>query len=99
MAMNFHDMTPQERLEIEKYNKFLIKTFKEMAETLWNNDDTHTPFKMGETVFFKHRLMCGYAKVIGINDTGLDDGREYALKDIPMLMWEKELYVSKEVND
>lgn len=84
-----HDIDLKNCLFYDQIKEDMLEIFKKSAETLWNKDIPDAKYKIGEVVFFKHRLMCGYEKIIGVNNTG--DGIEYCLENVPVLLWEEEL--------
>lgn len=92
--MTVHMISDEEIKKAEtsgKLNGFFVPGSSPIKELIsnWKNNDTKTSFKMGEVVFFKSDISCGYGKIIGINNNW--EGNEYALKDIPYLLWEDEL--------
>lgn len=54
----------------------------------WDNDDTHTKFKMGQLV--KNKKDGNVYRIKGVNIQD-EDSIEYALIGYPYLVWEDEL--------
>lgn len=76
------------------FNKEMIQAIEFISKNFWNKDIPWATFKIGQRVFFKHSLMCGYSTVIGINS--IKEGVEYALKDIPFMLWEDEIQIPED---
>ena len=84
-----HNIIAKDSIEHKRISEIMVETFKVIVKDLWDNNVPEAKYKIGEVVFFKHNLLCGYGKIIGINNTG--DGIEYCLEDIPFLLWEEQI--------
>lgn len=85
----YHTSEFKDDIQYNQVNEIMIPMLKHLAKEIWSNIVPDAKYKMGEIVFFKHHLACGYEKIIGINNTG--DGIEYCLDNLPFLLWEEEL--------